>query len=196
LAKTRLIEPVIRFCAIIARDEEVRQWARQRIVSQWGPIVETSPLMPFAAGGYYLDEMGNELSKVMVATETPCGPEYLAQWKIETNQWELEAIKAFPGDHIRPLNLDPGYITQAKLVLATVKDRDHRIYLHDGIFGEITLSYVAGQWVWHRWTYPDYRTETVYAFATHCRDRLRVYLKASGAFRTGKKNSLSDPPSD
>jgi hypothetical protein len=196
LAKTRPIEPVIRFCAIIARDEGVRQWACQRIVSQWGAIVETSPPMSFEAGGYYHDEMGDELSKVMVATEIPCGPECLAQWKIETNQWELEAMKVFPGDPIRPLNLDPGYITQAKLVLATVKDRDHRIYLHDGIFGEITLSYVAGQWVWHRWTYPDYRTEPVYAFATRCRDRLRAYLKASGAFRIGKKNSLSDLQAD
>ena len=29
----------------------------------------------------------------------------------------------------RPLNLDPGYLTPAKLVLASTKDHAHRIYL-------------------------------------------------------------------
>ena len=72
----------------------------------------------------------------------------------------------------RPLNLDPGYITQAKLVLATTKDRDHRIYLRDGIFAEITLNYTAKRWVHHRWSYPDYRTGEVAEFALACRNRL------------------------
>lgn len=192
MAKTRPIEPVVRFCAIIAADDEVRQWAFERIVAEWGNVVEASPPLPFVAGGYYDDEMGAGLNKVMVALDPPIDPQGLADWKLQTNAWELEAMEKFPGETVRPLNLDPGYITQAKLVLATVKDRDHRIYLHTGIFGEITLSYIGGQWVWHRWTYPDYRTEDVFAFATDCRNRLRAYLKASGAFRTGKKNSFID----
>jgi hypothetical protein len=192
LAKPRPIEPVIRFVAIIASEDTVRQWALRLIVRQWGDTVEVSPPLPFEAGGYYTDEMGPRLTKVMVALRDPCDPAGLADWKLATNEWEMSAMKEFPGGVVRPLNLDPGYITQAKLVLATVKDRDHRVYLHDGIFGEITLSYVAGQWIGHRWTYPDYRTEEVFEFATRCRNRLRAHLKTSGAFRTGKKNSFTE----
>lgn len=192
LAKTRLVEPVIRFVAIITREADVLRWAHQRIESHWGGICEVSPPQPFEAGGYYSDEMGPQLQKVLVALEQVADPAGLADWKTETNQWEREAAAVFPGGPIRPLNLDPGYITQAKLVLATVKDRDHRLYVRDGIFAEVTLNYVGGRWVHHRWTYPDYRTDDVAQFATSCRNRLRAHLRDAGAFRTGKKNSFSD----
>ena len=35
----------------------------------------------------------------------------------------------------RPVNLDPGYIEQAKVILASTKNFYHRIYLGGGIFG-------------------------------------------------------------
>jgi hypothetical protein len=190
LAKTRLVEPVIRFVAIISGDEPVCRWAREKIIHRWGDIAEISPPQAFEAGGYYAKEMGEGLSKTLVALREPCDPVDLALWKSQTNDWEQEAAAEFPGQSVRPLNLDPGYITQAKLVLATIKDRDHRIYLRDGIFAEITLSYVGGHWVGHRWTYPDYRTDTVFEFATQCRERLRQHLRSIGAFRTGKKHSF------
>ncbi len=193
MAKTRLIEPVIRFVAVITSEDAVLRWARTRIAESWGEACEVSAPLCFEAGGYYSNEMGTGLSKTLVALATAQDPAGLADWKSQTNAWERQAADEFSGRHIRPLNLDPGYITQAKLVLATVKDRDHRIYLRDGIFAEVTLSYVGGGWVDHRWTYPDYRTEAVFQFATQCRQRLRAHLRASGMFRTGKKDSFSGP---
>jgi hypothetical protein len=190
LAKTRLVEPVIRFVAVISSDEAVTQWAVGRITEHWGATAEISPPQSFEAGGYYQAEMGARLSKILVALAQPQDPAGLAQWKTQTNGWEREAATEFAGPQVRPLNLDPGYITQAKLVLATAKDRDHRIYLRDGIFAEVTLSYVGGRWIDHRWTYPDYRTEAVADFANRCRARLREHLQASGVFRTGKKHSF------
>lgn len=187
LSKTRLIEPVIRFVAVIASDEAVRVWAYRCIEERWGAIADKSPPMPFHAGGYYSGQMGEGLVKTLVAIQEPIDPVGLADWKTQTNLWEREAAATLNKSTARPLNLDPGYITQAKLVLATVKDRDHRIYLKDGIFGEITLTYVGKQWVHHRWTYPDYRTEAVFAFAMNCRDRLRNHLIETGAFRVGKR---------
>ena len=68
---------------------------------------------------------------------------------------------------------EPGYLTEAKLVLATTKDRDHRIYLHDGIYAEVTLNWVRGGWVNQRWTYPDYQRADFQEFFTKCRDYLR-----------------------
>ena len=195
LAKTRAIEPVIRFVAVISRDPQVAGWARAKIAAAWGEIAESTAPLPFTANDYYRDEMGSGLTKTLLALAAPADPAGLADWKTETNAWEWLAASEFAGATARPLNLDPGYITQAKLVLATVKDRDHRVYLRDGIFGEITLSYVGGRWIDHRWTYPDYRGETVFDFATRCRIRLRQHLRNTDGFRTAKKNSfLHDAP--
>jgi len=173
--------------AVITNDDDVRSWAYRSIESRWGTIVERSPPIPFIAGGYYTAQMGDGLFKTLVATESPIDPVGLADWKTATNEWEREAAAAFTGLSERPLNLDPGYITQAKLMLATIKDRDHRIYLKDGIFGEVTLNYVGKEWVFHRWTYPDYRTEEVFEFAMQCRRRLRKHIAASESFRVGKR---------
>lgn len=196
MAKTRPIEPVIRFVALITSCPEVERWAWNRIAGAWGEVAETSAPMPFVAGGYYDAEMGRGLGKVLVAMTDPCDSGGLADWKRQTNEWEWQAAAVYRGGPARPLNLDPGYITQAKLVLATVKDRDHRIYLRDGIFAEVTLTYTGGHWLGHRWTYPDYRTPEVIDFANRCRHRLREHLKAIGGFRTARKHSFLHPDCD
>ncbi len=187
MAKTRLVEAVIQIVAVITKegDDAVFDWAIERLRDQWGAIAEIAPPAPFVAGGFYTPQMGQPLRKTLVAFEAPTDPEPLAKWKSQSNQWEFEAAQRFGNDGSpRPLNLDPGYVTQAKWVLATVKDRDHRIYLRDGIFAEVTLNYVGGQWVHHRWTYPDYRTAAVADFASRCRQRLRDHLGRTGQFRT------------
>ncbi len=173
---------------MITAHDAVRGWAHDIIEQRWGKIVDQSPAMPFAAGGYYAPTMGDRLLKTLVSVGPPCDPVGLADWKSETNRWEAEAAAEFGEIAARPLNLDPGYVTQAKLVLATIKDRDHRVYLKDGIFGEITLNYVGKQWTYHRWTYPDYRTPEVFDFATLCRNRLRSHLADTGSFRVGKRD--------
>ena len=176
------VEPVIRFCAVISKDQRVRDQAIERLADQWGAIAQRKGPFPFIAGGYYTASMGDGLMKDLISFSDPVDCESLADWKLWTNQLERELLTN-PLDVQRPLNLDPGYITQAKLVLATTKDRDHRIYLRDGIFGEITLTYRAKKWVHHRWTYPDYRADNVAAFATECRNHLREKLKAMEGFR-------------
>lgn len=183
LASVRSVEPVIRCCAVISRYESVRQSAIERISVAWGaPWLQSAPL-EFLASGYYTPTMGNDLKKVLVAFEGYQDPAELADWKRHTNRWESELAASGNVAEIRPVNLDPGYVTQAKLVLATTKDRDHRIYLRSGIFAEVTLTYVRRHWTHHRWTYPSYRTEVVAEFAMECRERLRHHLRGTAKFR-------------
>jgi hypothetical protein len=182
VAEVLYVEPVIRFCAVISADADVRAGAIDRLTRSWGQLLTRSLPLPFVAGGYYADSMGENLSKELVAFVDPIDGAGLADWKQDTNQLEREfAGEDYP--NARPLNLDPGYITQAKLVLATTKDRDHRIYLRDGMFAEITLNYRGKRWVHHRWTYPDYRTEPVAEFALQCRTHLRECLADSTGYR-------------
>ena len=50
----------------------------------------------------------------------------------------------------RRVNLDPGLLSLANLILATTKNRSHRIPLFDGIYAELTLLYAKKQF--HRIT--------------------------------------------
>lgn len=172
--------PVVPMVAVISRHQAARDWALTRLTDRLGKIAECSEPQAFEASGYYDREMGPELQKQFVRFEQPADPVDLASWKTWTNALESEFAEQFvsPSDppEPRPLNLDPGYVTEAKLVLATTKDRDHRIYLSDGIYAEVTLSYTGRQWTSHRWTYPDYRTELAIAFIERCRLQLRQHL--------------------
>ena len=78
----------------------------------------------------------------------------------------------------RRVNLDPGYVDQAKLVLATTKDRQHRLYLGRGIYGEVTLRFTGGRFEPWEWTYPDYRTPEYRVFFETVRRRYRQQLAA------------------
>lgn len=183
MANVRFVEPVVRICAVITRHEDARQWAIDRLTHTWGDALMVTEPIPFEAGGYYTSSMGENLQKVMVAIDDIVDPSELPDWKHETNLWEKEFAAASSHPEERPLNLDPGYVTQAKLVLATTKDRDHRIYLRDGMFAEVTLTYVGKKWGHHRWTYPSYRCDEVARFTHQCRGHLRKHLQATRQFR-------------
>jgi hypothetical protein len=177
------VESVVAFCAVISRHAEVRTWARERLAGLWGTLEPEDAAVAFEAEDYYSEAMGEGLQKVMVAATAVRDPAELADWKLATNALEAECAASGRWPEGRPLNLDPGYISQSKLVLATVKDRDHRLYLRDGIFAEVTLRRLRSGWVDNPWTYRDYRGSQVKAFAEACRSRLRAHLIAEDGFR-------------
>lgn len=183
MAETRFVEPVVRFCGVITRYPEARNWAIAKLSEHWGRAVIQSPPIEFQAGGYYTPSMGSDLEKVLIALDGFRDPAELADWKHQSNRWEQEYSERSDHPEPRPLNLDPGYMTQAKFVLATTKDRDHRLYLREGMFAEVTLTYVGKRWNHHRWSYPSYRTEEVAMFANDCRNHLRKHLQEIGGFR-------------
>jgi len=78
----------------------------------------------------------------------------------------------------RRINIDPGYITEAKVVLATTKDFAHRLYIGDNVYGEVTLRYStkARSFISHEFTYPDFRTEAYLELFNGVRESLRVAL--------------------
>jgi hypothetical protein len=69
----------------------------------------------------------------------------------------------------RPINIDPGYISMTKLVLASTKNREHRLYLRDGIYAEVTLAFRDQRWQPMGWTYADYQRDDVLEFLTQGR---------------------------
>jgi uncharacterized protein DUF4416 len=175
--------PALPLLCAFSRHPSVLDWARRRASETWGPIALASEPFDFQETAYYEPTMGPDLKKVFWVFEHGFDPAGLAQAKLLTNAWEHEiatAVRSGPFESpgtitdVRPLNLDPGYLTVAKLVLASTKDHTHRIYLRDGIYAEITLFYRHGRWEHHEWTFPDYRRADYQAFFTRCRDWLKA----------------------
>jgi hypothetical protein len=164
--------PVLLIIAGSSRHEAALDWGRDRAAEQFGSLVLVSESFDFTETDYYTPTMGTELKKQFIAFERLIDPAELAGIKRTTNDWEAEYASLGLHPEPRPLNLDPGYITPAKLVLASTKDHAHRIYMGEGIFAEVTLNYRGGKWQSLEWTYPDYRRDDYQRFFVECRDWL------------------------
>lgn len=164
---------VLRIMVAFSQSTAALQWALEQAIEQWGPVALESELFDFDQTDYYRGQMGADLKKVLWAHQQLADPAGLADWKNQAGEWETQCQRVNGGDVARSLNLDPGYLTEAKLVLATTKDRDHRIYLKDGIFAEVTLYYHKQQWQSRPWTYPDFAAADYHPFLTRCRNQLR-----------------------
>jgi hypothetical protein len=165
--------PVLLLLAAFSRHDDALDWAKRKAVEAWGPIARESERFEFKETAYYDATMGAGLKKGFFAFQRPFDPERLVEIKLATNRWEeeyaAEAGKAEP----RPLNLDPGYLTLGKLVLASTKDFAHRIYLSQGIYAEVTLQYRHRRWEHHQYTFPDYRREDYQRFFSECREEIK-----------------------
>jgi hypothetical protein len=164
--------PVLLVVAATSRHTAALEWAREHLAAAQGPIALVSEAFDFTETDYYTATMGAGLKKQFFAFERLIDPAALAGIKVATNEWEAQYAALGLHPELRPLNLDPGYITPAKLVLASTKDHAHRIYLSDGIYAEVTLNYRQLKWQPLAWTYPDYRRADYQAFFTQCREWL------------------------
>jgi hypothetical protein len=173
MGEARLHPTVLAILAAFSRHEAALAWARERVVAEWGPIALESEAFAFEETSYYEQQMGAGLRKVFFALERLIDPAELVERKLAANRWEEEYRAVSDAQESRPLNIDPGYLTEAKLVLATTKDRDHRLYLDRGIYAEVTLHFHRGEWRPRDWTYPDYRRSEYHRFFSQCREYYR-----------------------
>lgn len=139
---------------------------------RFGPADLVSGDMAFDCTPYYVPEMGEGIRRFFVAFREPVDPSLLADIKTWTNALE----DRFREEGLRKVNLDPGLLSLARFLLATTKNRAHRIPLRQGIFAELTLIYEKGAFRPLPWTYPDYRSD--------------AYLAVLKGIRTAYKESL------
>jgi hypothetical protein len=102
-------------------------------------------------------------------------PEELPDIKLATNEIEDKLAANFQ----RRINIDPGYISKAHLILATGKSYTHRPYLRDGIYADLTLVYQGKKFCSLPWTYPDYADEKQLLMLGRIREKYLLQLKIS-----------------
>jgi hypothetical protein len=167
--------PVKLFIGIIFRDDAVFESVVDGLVRIFGPTDFVSDPFPWTHTKYYLDEMGPNLLRRFIFFDRLVNPGVLVVAKKTTVAIELETALNRNGVLRRQVNLDPGYLTEAKVVLSTGKDFPHRLYLADGVYAESTLRYSreAGGYLPWEHTYPDFRRDDVRQWFAEARTRLR-----------------------
>ena len=165
--------PAMLFMAAFSRHQAALDWARRRAEQCWGTVLLQSPAYAFTETAYYEAEMGPGLRKQFFLLDGDFDPAELIEKKLTANAWEAEYAAAAGHAERRPLNIDPGYITLGKLVLASTKDFVHRVYLGRGIYAEVTLFYRHNRWQHHDFTFPDYRRADYHQFFSQCRQLLK-----------------------
>lgn len=163
--------------AITFADEAVLNAALVKLTAHYGSIAMQSEVFDFTMTDYYMAEMGANLRKCFYCFKLPISLEILPDIKLFTNNLESEHAVKGPGNPLRTVNLDPGYVTLSKLVLATTKDYSHRVYIGRGIYGEVTLRFLRGTFTPFDHTYPDYRLPSTIAFFNKVREWLKEGIK-------------------
>ncbi|MEW5757986.1 MAG: DUF4416 family protein [Candidatus Omnitrophota bacterium] len=159
--KTKLI------CGFIFRNQNYYTKAKNILENKFGRVDFESNDLAFIYTKYYEDEFGKNLIRKFASFKKLINPKDISRIKIFTNKIEQKlAIGAR-----RSINIDPGYIDLAKLILATTKNYSHRIYLNRGIFAEITLTFKNNTFNPNPLTYSDYTSQEYIKIFNEIRNR-------------------------
>jgi hypothetical protein len=174
--------PVKLFFGMLTPERSLFDDCTEILSNEFGPIDYQSEVWPWDKTDYYRTEMGTGILRKFIFCERLIDPAVFPAIKQFTNT--LEHTFALPGGTPRRrINIDPGYVTEAKIVLATTKDFSHRIYIGSDIYAEVTLRYHLRErrFVPMEYTYPDYRSETYVMMFNNARELLRKTLRTPSA---------------
>ena len=183
-------EPAKLIISMITSDKYLFSLYKEILIKRFGEVDIESNTQPFNYTDYYEEEFGENLMQKLFSFSTLIRQDELAEIKIITNVLENnnldKNIKTNITHHKRKINLDPGYITLNKYILASTKDGPSRIYLNQGIFAEITLRFINKSFVPCEYTYPNYKTCEYIIFLASVRKKYKLQLKEnSKAAATG-----------
>jgi hypothetical protein len=162
-------EPALFFAAIFSGDYSLIIQSREQLEQSYGQVLHSTGVFDFDHTDYYEDEMGRDLKKEIFLFSDIVDPGSIPDIKLDTNRIEKELSRGSQRD----VNIDPGYITLTKVILATTKNYSHRMYIGSGIYCEITLSWEKGTFRPNPWTYPDYKDKDIIGFFNTCRNSLK-----------------------
>lgn len=172
--------PVKLIVSVIFSPEDLLPSVGMDLADLFGQIDFVSERFSFDYTSYYEKEMGKDLSRIFIAFGSFLARDALPSVKKKTNKLEQKYSDPFGK---RKINLDPGILTLNNFTLATGKDFSHRLYLGDGIYGDLTLFFRAKTFVALQWTFPDYASNNVIQLFNGLRKRYFYQLR--GLDKTG-----------
>ena len=178
--RIKIPPPAKFFFAVLANQKDYHHAAEAEIEQKWGAIDSRSNLYSLSDyTNYYQKEMGPTLWKYFLTLEDPIPMDSL----VDVKRFAEDVQRKFSAQDQRTVNLDPGFITAWNLVLSTVKNYSHRIYLREGIYAEVTLIYKEHSFHPLPWTYPDYASPLALDFFEKARAASIRQLKTEPPLR-------------
>lgn len=171
--------PVRLVVGLLAANANAMARGIARLQEHYGSLDHELAAFPFTFTNYYRDELGETPLRSLVAFETLIPRERIVTIKRQTNEIEQELSVELGTPGLRPVNLDPGYMTLGQFFLATTKDQRQRVYIGEGIFVEPTLYFQNGHFHPFDWTYRDYQSPAYIAWFEQVRQRL-AYQHSTG----------------
>lgn len=150
-------------------DEQICKQTIEKLKQQYGEF-QQGPTINFDFTEYYQEETGKDLKKMYLAFTNLINREHLPEIKLSTNK--IEQLLSINGK--RRINIDPGYMTQHQVVLASVKEHPNRIFLSNNIYGQIVLVFCRNEWTAVEKTFADYQQKEVKEFLLTVRKNLAV----------------------
>lgn len=172
--------PVSLFFGLLVSDASLFEPVEALLAREYSPILERSETIPFNQTDYYMEEMGGPILRRWIAVQWLMDPADLATIKTHTNRIEKVWGEVVQGEMRRRVNIDPGYLDLSRVVLASCKDHSHRLYLGQGVYGELTLNYKRATQAYEPlpWTYADYQTPAARDFFQRVRGSHRERAEA------------------
>lgn len=168
---------------ILAKDAEAVNAVRGVLKAKFGEEDLNLEPFPFTFTNYYKEEIGEAPVRAFFSYEQLVERETIVDIKLWTNDIELEIAEKNGTPGLRPVNLDPGYMTLGQFFLATTKDQRQRVYMQRGIFVEPTLYFQDGHFHAFDWTYRDYQSEYYIKYLEEVRKRLAYQMTTGRPYR-------------
>lgn len=184
--------PVKYFVGMLSSRKDLFSACEELLTAQHGPIDLHSEIAPWDHSDYYQEEMGPGLFRKFVCWERLREPDLLSAIKHETIRMEKLWSRRCNARECREINIDPGYLTEAKVVLATTKDYAHRLFIGGNVYAEVELNYrkeMAG-FVPLEHTYPDFRSARTIEWFNKARETLRAGLLSKGELKKDRALTL------
>ncbi len=141
--------------ALMYSDPEVLEKVKHILIEEFQDIkAESKPYLFDQFTNYYEKEMGKNLQKEFLIFKKQVKKQDLIRIKHKTTEIE----KKFAVNNNRVINLDPGYINQEELVLASFKKgTNYKENLGEEVYAHKVIRFKDREPTifWH--TFPDYR---------------------------------------
>ena len=139
----------------------------------FGPIEYKGPFIPFDTTEYYRDEFGPGLYRAFIGFRGLESPMVLPKDKHAASGLEGELAV----DGKRVYNLDIGYMDADKLVLASFKRGPCKLYLGDGVYGDLLVRYAKGRFEPFPWAFSDFQDGRYAKSLLTIREKLKSELR-------------------
>ena len=158
------------FVVALSADLSLFTIVREKLEKNFGEIEEETPPHIWNYSPAYTRELGGSIKRKFFVFKSLASPEDLPDWKLATNDLEQHFTNTRKVGNPRKLNLDPGYINDMQVIMASTKKYGNRVYLRNGIYADLTLYFNGRTFCpLSRMTFLDYKTIPIIKFFNRLR---------------------------